>query len=73
MNFNGALEHLENGHYLSRKGWNGKGMHISIMRGINVGPSWRDFIVMKDAQGCWVPWLASQTDLLSDDWDTVNI
>lgn len=26
------------------------------------------WIGMKTADGCFVPWLASQTDLLSDDW-----
>lgn len=30
----------------------------------------RPYIVMKDAQGMLVPgWLASQTDLLADDWE----
>ncbi len=29
-------------------------------------------IDMKTAQGTIVPWLASQTDVLADDWDTVT-
>jgi hypothetical protein len=33
----------------------------------------RPYLVMKDAQGYLVPgWLASQTDLLSDDWEVVE-
>lgn len=41
-----------------------------------VGPRPEDFAVkrlapwigMKTADGCFVPWLASQTDLLAEDW-----
>jgi hypothetical protein len=29
-------------------------------------------IYMSTAQGDLVPWLASQTDVLSTDWDVVN-
>lgn len=30
------------------------------------------FIVMYTADKKWVPWLASQTDLLADDWELVE-
>ncbi|EKT6331184.1 DUF2829 domain-containing protein [Escherichia coli] len=30
------------------------------------------WIGMKTADGCFVPWLASQTDLLSDDWIVIQ-
>ena len=30
------------------------------------------YIAMKTAQGYVVPWLASQTDILSDDWDIIE-
>lgn len=29
----------------------------------------RPYLMMRDAQGCFVPWLASQTDILADDWE----
>lgn len=29
----------------------------------------RPYLMMVDAQGMLVPWLASQTDLLTDDWE----
>lgn len=32
----------------------------------------RPYIMMKTAQDDFVPWLASQTDLLSDDWETAE-
>ena len=30
------------------------------------------YIAMKTAQGNVVPWLASQTDMLADDWEVVK-
>lgn len=32
----------------------------------------RPYLMMVDAQGMLVPWLASQTDLLEDDWGILN-
>lgn len=32
----------------------------------------RSYIMMKTAQEDFVPWVASQTDLLADDWELVN-
>lgn len=29
------------------------------------------FLIMKTAQGNYVPWLASQTDILAEDWQEV--
>lgn len=31
----------------------------------------RAYILMKDSQGSFVPWLASQTDVLAEDWQEV--
>ena len=33
--------------------------------------SFRPYLMMYTAQGDFVPWVASQTDLLADDWQTV--
>lgn len=30
------------------------------------------YLMMRTAKGTFVPWLASQTDLLADDWNTVT-
>lgn len=35
---------------------------------INIGP----FLCMRAADGTFVPWLASQTDLLAEDWRIVE-
>ena len=31
-----------------------------------------EFIVMKTADNKLIPWLASQTDLLAEDWETIG-
>jgi len=30
------------------------------------------YLMFKTAQGDFVPWLASQTDILADDWSVIN-
>lgn len=86
MNFSGALKALKEGNKLARKGWNGKDMFIFLVDGsefeVNRAPlnkfyeegtkvKYHAHIDMKTADGMIVPWLASQADLLSDDWDLV--
>ncbi|MBQ4826588.1 DUF2829 domain-containing protein [Leisingera sp. HS039] len=83
MNFGQALEALKEGKRVARDGWNGKGMFLFLVQGsnfiVNREPlisimgegaevTYRPHIDMKDAEGKVVPWLASQTDILADDW-----
>lgn len=52
---------------VARSGWNGKGMYIYIQKDMDA--NWNDCIVMKTADNKMQPgWLASQTDMLSNDW-----
>lgn len=82
-NFEWALQKLKEGFRVARKGWNGKGMFIYLVPGsqftVNRAPllgiysegteiQYRPHIDMKTADGECVPWVASQSDLLSDDW-----
>jgi hypothetical protein len=74
--FGAALAHLDGGRRVCRQGWNGKGMFLYLVR------SWGSplesnyaaclnhlpFIAMKTADDKVVPWLASQTDILAQDW-----
>ena len=85
--FGYALRNLRNGEKLAREGWNGKGMFVYYV-GSNkypatteVGKSIADkdgnveyqaYIAMKTVQGNVVPWLASQSDILSEDWIIVE-
>lgn len=86
MSFSQALEVLRKGKAISRSGWNGKSMFLYLVPANNYAPQtgvakdvWKNkkvpygaYIAMKTAQGNVVPWLASQTDVLSDDWGIVN-
>lgn len=52
-----------------RKGWNGKGMWIGLQRPTDTSKMTLPYIFMYTAQGDYVPWLASQSDMLADDWE----
>ncbi|MEM6623915.1 MAG: DUF2829 domain-containing protein [Pseudomonadota bacterium] len=88
MDFSNALIALKEGKRVARVGWNGKGMFLFLVPGsnfrVNREPllsimgegaevTYRPHIDMVDAQTKVVPWLASQTDLLAEDWDVVAI
>ena len=83
MSFGDALVYLKSGHKVARSGWNGKGMFLFLVPGsifkVNRPPllgiyeegaeiSYHAHIDMKTADGQIVPWLASQTDMLAEDW-----
>lgn len=84
MNFGQAIEALKQGKKVSRNGWNGKNMFIFLregrmITGVDKGtPMGGDFeslphLCMKTADGkCCVGWLASQTDILGEDWGIVE-
>lgn len=90
FDFGMALEALKRGKAVARKGWNGKGMFITLQNGSEVeGNNMRNepakkyygdckakicpHIDMKAADGSYVVgWLASQTDLLAEDWDIID-
>lgn len=83
MTFGHALEALKAGKRVARAGWNGKGMFLYLVP-VNAYPAqtgaakayWGEdalvpygaYIAMKTAQENVVPWLASQTDVLTEDW-----
>lgn len=83
MDFSEALKAIKAGERVQRAGWNGKGMFLFLVPGstfkVNRPPllgiypegtevRYHAHIDMKTAQGDVVPWLASQTDVLADDW-----
>ena len=71
MNFSAALNELKAGQRVARSGWNGKGMWISVQRPTETSKMTLPYIYMSTAQGDLVPWLASQTDILAEDWQVV--
>lgn len=76
--FASALAYLAQGDRVARAGWNGKGMWLVQASGGNFKIGNRiegdllPFIVMKTADDKFVPWLASQSDMLATDWRLVN-
>lgn len=81
--FGVAIEALRIGKKVARKGWNGKDMFLFLVPGsqfqVNRPPllgiypegttiNYQPHIDMKTAQDTVVPWLASQADVLSNDW-----
>jgi hypothetical protein len=83
MGFDEVIKGLKVGRRYERAGWNGKGMFIFLVNGstfkVNREPllsilgegtevQYHAHIDMKTAQGYVVPWLASQADMLADDW-----
>ena len=67
--FSWALLRLKDGGKMRRKGWNGKGMYIELQKPDKHSKMTLPYIFMKTADNNLVPWLASQTDILSDDWE----
>mgnify|MGYP000713551762 CR=1 FL=1 len=85
--FDRAINCIKNGLKVARKGWNGKGMFVFLVNGstfqVNRPPlggiypegttiNYQPHVDMKTADGTIVPWLASQSDLLADDWVIVE-
>ena len=87
LSFGLAVEAMKLGKKVARDGWNGKGMFLFLVSGstfkVNRAPllgiypegteiNYHAHIDMKTANGTIVPWLASQTDVLADDWCIVE-
>lgn len=68
MDFGSALEALKSGWKVARQGWNGKNMWLYIQTPDMFSKMTLPYIYMYTTQGDRVPWLASQTDILAEDW-----
>lgn len=71
VSFSYALNYLKQGKKVSREGWNGKGMWLKLQTPDAYSKMTLPYIYMKTVEGKYVPWLASQTDLLAEDWNEV--
>lgn len=84
MTFGGALELMKMGFKVSRKGWNGKGQYIQLATGISYKSADGEIvncehdaignkaIAFIGTSGVQMGWLASQADMLADDWKVVE-
>ena len=70
FDFGEALRRMKDRFAVTRAGWNGKGMHVYLETWQNLPPgTYEPCIVMFTAQEKRQPgWLASQADMLADDW-----
>lgn len=87
MTFSQILESIKNGKKAARLGWNGKDQFVFLVPGstftvdrpplLGIYPegtaiTYLPHIDIKNQQGTVVPWLASQGDLLAEDWVEVE-
>lgn len=87
LTFGLAVEAIKKGKKVARSGWNGKGMFLFLVPGstfkVNRPPllgiypegteiNYRPHIDMKTANGEIVPWVASQSDVLENDWVIID-
>lgn len=81
MNFGQALIELKNGNKVKRKGWNGDGIFLALQVPDKNSKMTQPYIYIDtlglktnnpNAQKGRVPWLASQTDMLAEDWEVIN-
>ena len=81
MNFGLAIEAMRLGKKVARRGWNGKGIHIELQVPDEYSKMTHPYIFIDttglqtnnpDAPKDRVPWLASQTDMLAEDWYIVE-
>lgn len=77
MNFGQAIEALKEGKLVAREGWNGKGIFIELQVPDEFSKMTSPYIFIdttglqtdnSKAPKSRVPWLASQTDMLAEDW-----
>jgi hypothetical protein len=84
MTFGMAVEGIKQGLKMARRGWNGKGLFIYYVHanrylaqsraardyfGEDAMVPYRDYIAMKTVNEEVVPWVASQSDILAEDWE----
>lgn len=77
MNFGEAINELKHGNAVARKGWNGNGIYIKLQKPDENSFMTHEYVyidttglhtINPDAPMDRVPWLASQTDMLANDW-----
>ena len=86
MDFGQALIQVKLGKSIKRKGWNGKNQFVylikgeDLQKGLNYGfgeylgePTITDTLAIKTTSNViQVGWLASQSDMLSNDWEVIE-
>ena len=85
MNFGQALEALKQGKMVARNGWNGKDQFVFLIKGTDLQKTLKygygEYInepqivsalaIKTTSNQIQIGWLASQTDMLAEDWNLV--
>ena len=84
MSFGLAIEAMKKGKKVARRGWNGKNQHIELATRISYMTAEGVFVSVEHeaignkaiafcgTSGVQMGWLASQADMLADDWEVVE-
>ena len=83
MNFGEALEAVKRGKKISREGWNGKEQYVQLASDLSYTANGKVVNAEHDAignkalafvgtSGVQIGWLASQADMLAEDWEIVR-
>lgn len=84
MDFGEAIKLLKEGKKLQREGWNGKSQYIELATNISYKNANEDIInadheaignkaiAFVGTSGVQLGWLASQADMLAEDWKVVD-
>ena len=85
MNFGQAIEAAKKGKKIARLNWNGKGQYVFLAHDVefhtnadlsafaDTDVEVHDLLVIKTSQDIFQPgWLATQSDILADDWYIVE-
>lgn len=74
VDFSEALRAVKNGKSIQREGWNGSGLLVKAQFPDNQSKMTLPYLFIeypvtaKTTPGAKCPWLASQTDIMANDW-----
>lgn len=77
LSFSDALSAVKTGEKIARQGWNGKGLWVELQTPDANSKMTLPYLYLNyptdavNTPGARVPWLASQTDILAEDWSIV--
>lgn len=82
MDFSDALRAVKEGKKIRRRGWNGKEQYVNLATNISYVSGGRVYnsthndignaaLAFVGTRGVQVGWLASQADMLAEDWEVV--
>lgn len=67
-----AVKQLQHGFRVRRRGWNGLRQYLELQLPDRDSKMTLPYVYITTVQGYRVPWLCSQTDLLSFDWEVAS-